>query len=113
MIAQIGPVLISLPFTASQGVNVPDMGWMMLNGMLFLPLAFFCLAAAPRFIGAAESAMFYLLETVLAPVWVWFVFAEKPTENALIGGGILLAALVMHTVWEMRREREDQAVKPS
>jgi drug/metabolite transporter (DMT)-like permease len=105
MMAQIGPVLISFPIILGKGVNVPDIGWMMLNGMIFLPLAFFCLAAAPRFIGAAESAMFYLLETVLAPVWVWFVFAEKPTENALLGGAILLAALVVHTVWEMRRER--------
>jgi drug/metabolite transporter (DMT)-like permease len=114
MMAQIGPVLISLPFIFGQGVNVPEFGWMMLNGMIFLPLAFFCLAAAPRFIGAAESAMFYLLETVLAPVWVWFVFAEKPTENALLGGGVLLAALIVHTVWEMRRERlVEETVKPN
>jgi drug/metabolite transporter (DMT)-like permease len=110
MIAQLGPVLISLPFIASQGVNIPEFSWMALNGMLFLPLAFFCLAAAPRFIGAAESAMFYLLETVLAPVWVWMVFAEKPTENALLGGAILLAALVVHTIWEMRRERDSSIV---
>lgn len=106
MISQLGPVLLSIPVILAQGVSVPHFSWMMLNGALLLPLAFFCLAAAPRYIGGAESAMFYLLETVLAPVWVWLVFAEKPTVNASIGGAILLSALVVHTVWELRRERE-------
>ena len=82
------------------------MGWMVLNGGLVLPLAFFCLAAAPRYIGGAETAMFYLLETILAPVWVWMIFAETPTHAALLGGAIILAALAAHTVWEMRRARE-------
>lgn len=111
MIGQLGPVFIALPFIATNGINVPEMGWMFMNGLVLLPLAFFCLAAAPRYIGTAESAMFYLLETVLAPVWVWFVFAEKPTENALLGGAILLAALVLHTVWEIRRERVPEQAK--
>ncbi|MGB8816718.1 MAG: EamA family transporter [Rhizobiaceae bacterium] len=106
MISQLGPVLLSIPVIISQGVSVPHFSWMVLNGALLLPLAFFCLAAAPRYIGGAESAMFYLLETVLAPVWVWLVFAEKPTVNAITGGMILLGALAAHTIWELRRERE-------
>ena len=57
-------------------------------------------------IRGAETAMFYLLETILAPVWVWMIFTEQPTDAALLGGAIILAALVAHTVWEMRRERD-------
>jgi drug/metabolite transporter (DMT)-like permease len=105
MISQLVPVVIALPHILAQGVNIPVPLYMGLNGGLFLPLAFFCLAAAPRFIGAAESAMFYLLETVFAPIWVYFIFAEVPTANALTGGAILLAALVAHTVWELNRAR--------
>ena len=104
MISQLVPVLIALPVIWNQGVHVPEPQFMLLNGGLLLPLAFFCLAAAPRYIGAAESAMFYLLETVLAPVWVYFIFGEVPTTNALTGGAILLAALVAHTGWELSRK---------
>ena len=33
------------------------------------------------------------LETVLAPIWVWLIFAEAPTNMALAGGAILILAL--------------------
>jgi drug/metabolite transporter (DMT)-like permease len=46
--------------------------------------------------------MFYLLETVLAPIWVWIVFAETPTSQTLIGGTILILALLAHSLWQMR-----------
>jgi len=46
--------------------------------------------------------MFYLLETVLAPIWVWIVFAETPTTQTLIGGSILILALLAHSLWQMR-----------
>ena len=59
-----------------------------------MPLSFFCLAAGPRYISGPEVAMFYLLETVLAPVWMWMIFYETPTRNSLIGGVILIVALV-------------------
>ena len=48
--------------------------------------------------------MFFLLETVLAPVWVRMVFGEIPTNAALAGGVILIAALVGHTWWQYRRQ---------
>lgn len=106
LLAQLFPVLVSAWAIWNQGgVHIPQLGWMLLNGGVMLPLAFFCLAAAPRYIGGAEVAMFYLLETILAPVWVWMIFAERPTDAALTGGAIILAALAAHTVWEMRRER--------
>ncbi len=53
-----------------------------------------CLAAAPRFIPAPQVAIFYLLETVLAPIWVWIAFGEKIETATLIGGAIVLAAIV-------------------
>ena len=105
MISQLIPALLALPFIWSEGIDIPEPFFMVLNGCLLLPIAFFCLAAAPRFIGAAESAMFYLLETVFAPVWVYFIFNEVPTRGTLIGGSILLAALLAHTLWELGKAR--------
>ena len=46
--------------------------------------------------------MFYLLETILAPIWVWMVFAETPTTQTLIGGSILVFALIGHSLWQLR-----------
>ena len=43
--------------------------------------------------------MFFLLDVVLTPVWVWLIFDEIPTTQALIGGSIVFATLFIHGVW--------------
>ncbi|TCD14380.1 DMT family transporter [Oricola cellulosilytica] len=85
--------------------------WLILNGAVLIPLSFWCLATGPKYITGSEVAMFFLLETVLAPVWVWMIFGEVPTTPALIGGVILIAALVGHTLWQLRRERRRTLVR--
>ncbi len=77
-----------------------------------LPISFFCLAAGPRYISSGEVAMFYLLETVLAPVWVWAIFEEVPSTHSLIGGTILIVALVAHSIWQLRETRRRPAAEP-
>ncbi len=107
LLSQSVPMVFALgPVIAAGGLFIPSPWWAVLNGAVMIPLAFFCLGAAPRFIGGAEVAMFYLLETVFAPVWVWIIFNEVPSDKALLGGAILLAALVTHTIWEMKRSRQ-------
>jgi drug/metabolite transporter (DMT)-like permease len=75
-----------------------------------IPLAFFCLATGPRYLSAPEVGMFYLLETILAPIWVWLVFAETPTTQTLMGGAILIFALIGHSLWQMRSRALRSAV---
>jgi drug/metabolite transporter (DMT)-like permease len=53
--------------------------------------------------------MFYLLETVLAPIWVWMIFAETPSRNSLIGGAILIVTLVAHSLWLLNEGRKRRA----
>jgi len=53
--------------------------------------------------------MFYLLETVLAPVWVWIIFDEVPSNNALVGGTILIVTLVVHSIWQIAEGRRRAA----
>ena len=53
--------------------------------------------------------MFYLLETVLAPVWVWMIFAEVPSRNSMIGGVIIIVALIAHSLWQLHDGRKRRA----
>ena len=103
------PAIIALGFFAEGGYRIDHPWWIIFNGAIIMPVAFYCLGTAPRYISGAEVAMFYLLETVLAPVWVWMIFAETPSRNSLIGGAILIAALVAHSIWQLmdgrRRKR--------
>lgn len=77
-------------------------------GLLILPLSFAMLTLAPLYIPAAEVSLVILLETVLGPFWVWLVLAEEPGPRTLIGGGIVLAALALHSALGLRDSKRRQ-----
>lgn len=106
LIGVIMPFMVALAVVGtSTGYRVDAPWWIIFNGAVVMPISFFCLATGPRYISGAEVAMFYLLETVLAPVWVWMIFSEVPSTNSLIGGSILIAALVAHSAWQLLEGR--------
>jgi drug/metabolite transporter (DMT)-like permease len=110
LISAIVPALIAGLLVCNQGgLQMGAPVWTMLNGLVLVPTAFYCLALAPAYISGATVGMFYLLETILAPIWVWMIFKEVPTKQTLIGGGILLAALTAHSIWELNEERRTRA----
>ena len=100
--ALLGAV-VSLPFAAPTAVSAPDLFYLMVFGVSQTGLAFFLLTIGSRLIPATENALISTLETALAPVWVWLAFGEVPTVAALVGGTIVLAAVVGHIVAEGRR----------
>jgi drug/metabolite transporter (DMT)-like permease len=54
---------------------------------------------------AAHAALLMVFDLPLSPLWVWLAFGEQPTQLALIGGLVVLAAIVGHIVIEGRRHR--------
>lgn len=105
LIGVVPPFLVAALMVSQTGFNVSAPWWIVFNGAVIMPISFFCLAAAPKHLSGPEVAMFYLLETVLAPVWVWMIFSEVPTRNSLIGGAILIVALVAHSLWQLHQGR--------
>jgi drug/metabolite transporter (DMT)-like permease len=108
------PAMIASFFVWQQGgIQAATPHWIVLNGIVLMPIAFYFLALAPSFIPATHVGMFYLMETILAPVWVWLIFSETPTPQTLIGGAILLIALVAHSLWELSEERRARLSAPA
>ena len=91
--------MVAAPFASPFTLSAQGFGWLSLNGFLVAPASFALLALGPRYILAAEVAMFYLLETCLTPVLMWLIFAELPTPASLIGGGIIFASLLLHSLY--------------
>ena len=60
------------------------------------------LVLASRALLAPEIALLGLLEVVLGPLWVWFAVGEDPGRATLVGGSIVLAALVLNEVAAVR-----------
>jgi drug/metabolite transporter (DMT)-like permease len=90
-----------IAFTWAQPASLSPDGWwwIALNGLIVIPLASGLIALGPRYLPAPEVAMFFLLEVVLTPIWVWLIFDELPTVQAAIGGAIVFVTLFSHGLW--------------
>ena len=56
-----------------------------------------------RLIPVAEASLLAVLESVLGPVWVWLAIGERPAAFSLVGGAMILSALITHTVADLMR----------
>ncbi|MDH6232718.1 drug/metabolite transporter (DMT)-like permease [Mesorhizobium soli] len=114
LVGVVFPFALAAFMVSKTGLNVSAPWWIIFNGAVVMPISFFCLANGPKYLSSPEVAMFYLLETVLAPIWVWMIFAEVPSRNSLIGGAILIVTLIAHSLWQLhdgRRRRATLAVQ--
>ena len=93
--------LAAIPFANPAVMSAEGLGFMALNGFIVAPISFALLSLGPRYIGAAEVAMFFLLETCLTPIWMWFIFGDIPPTASLIGGVIIISALSVHSTLQL------------
>ena len=81
------------------------------NDFLFIPaMCVFCVAIpfvlitlAPRYITAAEVNLFFLLETVLGPFWVWLVIKEQPSMETIFGGVVIILTIATHSFLALKK----------
>jgi drug/metabolite transporter (DMT)-like permease len=86
-------------------VSAPDLGFLALFGSGQLALGLILYTSGARQVPAAEAALLSVLEAILAPLWVWLVVNENPGPYAIIGGGVVLLALIANTVVDARHAR--------
>ncbi|OQM77534.1 DMT family transporter [Manganibacter manganicus] len=109
LVGVVFPFAVAAFMVAQNGFYISVPGWIIFNGAVVMPISFFCLANGPKYISGPEVAMFYLLETVLAPVWVWMIFSEQPSRSSLVGGTILIVTLIAHSMWQLHQGRKRRA----
>ena len=81
------------------------------NDIIFVPLMcimcvaipFVLVTIAPRFITGAEVNLFFLLETILGPIWVWIVIKEQPSIETILGGSIIIMTIAVHSFLAIKK----------
>ncbi len=93
---------VSLSQVWSAGaLGMPALFWLALNGLVTMPLATALLARGPRVLPSADVGMFFMLETILTPVWIWMLFGEMPSARVLLGGTVVVIAVFAHSWWRL------------
>ena len=91
-------------------VSAVDAAWLFVFGALNLALGMMFFVTGVRLLPAALAALIGTAEPVLGPIWVWLVHGEVPVGRTLIGGAIVIAALLVHLAWQMRQTRQPRIV---
>ncbi len=99
--------LLAAAFAASFadpfGISGEDVAVLLPSGILVLPISFALIGHGPRRISAPETGLLMILETVIGPLWVWWLLEEQPNAEALIGGAVVIAVLVANSVVGLRQ----------
>lgn len=78
----------------------------------FIGAASCLLALGPRYISSAEVSLLVLLESVLAPILVWAVIGEDPGSWALVGGAVVIGALILSNLVVLLRRQSSGRISP-
>jgi drug/metabolite transporter (DMT)-like permease len=108
-IAAVVAMLLTVPFARPGAIIAPDLPLLLLYGIGQLGVGMILFLNGARLIPAAEASLIALLEVILAPLWVWLFLHEVPSEAALVGGSLVLAALIVHALLDARDARSVNA----
>ena len=109
MIAGLISLVVALPFALPFEARVGDLAVLAPMGMLQLGLGCLLMTRATRYLAAGEVGFLALIETILAPLWVWLGVGERPSALALVGAVIVFGALVVNEWVGMRRAKRERA----
>ena len=70
--------------------------------VMCVAIPFVLVTIAPRFIPAAEVNLFFLLETIIGPIWVWLIIKEQPSFETILGGAVIVATIAFHSFLKLR-----------
>ena len=104
-VAVVGKLLVAtfaLLFVENFALINQDMIIVPLMCILCVAVPFVLGTIAPRFIPAAEVNLFFLLETIIGPIWVWLIIKEQPSVETLFGGVVIIITIAIHSFLKLR-----------
>tara|TARA_B110000196_G_scaffold266135_1_gene239318 strand:- start:164 stop:1033 length:870 start_codon:yes stop_codon:yes gene_type:complete len=103
MIGKLMVALIALLFVDQIELEGNDLIIVPLMCIMCVAIPFVLITLAPRYITAAEVNLFFLLETIFGPLWVWLVIREQPSIETIIGGAIIIATIAIHSTLALKK----------
>ena len=70
--------------------------------VMCVAIPFVLVTIAPRFIPAEEVNLFFLLETIIGPFWVWVVIKEQPSVETILGGTVIILTIAIHSFLKLK-----------
>ena len=108
LISLLGVLPWALPFQAS----AHDLSLLALLGVFQLALPCLLVVGVTRVLPGPEVSLLGLLEVILGVTWAWLFAGEQPGAATLVGGGLVIGALVVNELLALRDSADEPAVSP-
>jgi drug/metabolite transporter (DMT)-like permease len=109
LIGAVLSALAMLPLAYPLQASAHDLGLLALLGVVQLAIPCLLVVRLTRELPAAEIALLGLLEVIFGVTWAWLGAGEEPSSATLIGGALVVAALVINELLALTHERDAQA----
>ena len=103
MFGKLLVALIAFYFADNLSLESNDLIIIPLMCIMCVAIPFVLVTIAPRYITAAETNLFFLLETILGPLWVWLVIKEQPSFETIIGGIVIILTIAVHSFLALKK----------
>ena len=105
MLGKLFTMILTIFFVSSLALDSSDILLILIMGVffVFVPMCFVTLA--PRYIAAHEVQLFFVLETALGPIWVWYFINERPSDKTIIGGLAIILIIFIYTTLGLREKK--------
>jgi drug/metabolite transporter (DMT)-like permease len=99
--------LVSIPFAHGiAGVTGAELFILAMFGFFQVGLGLSLFVLGSRLLPSGQASLIATLETPLMPLWIWLAFQEVPTSRALIGGALVMGAVIADIIGETRAQRQ-------
>ena len=103
VVGKLFVAIFALFFIESFALVEKDLIIIPLMCILCVAIPFVLVTIAPRFIPAEEVNLFFLLETIIGPIWVWLIIKEQPSIETLQGGVIIILTIAIHSFLKLKK----------
>ena len=103
MMGKLFVALVALIFADKFSLEGKDLIIIPTMGIFCVAIPFVLITLAPRYITAPEVNLFFLLETILGPLWVWLVIHEQPSIETIIGGLVIISTITVHSFLALKK----------
>lgn len=98
-------IIISFFLSDSLYIDLNTLRIVAFMGLFVTPVARVLISSGTRFISASEIGLLMIIETIMAPIWVWIFLKEIPSSNTFIGGGIILLTLIINSLYTLKKNK--------
>jgi drug/metabolite transporter (DMT)-like permease len=103
VIGKLCVAVFALFFVDSFSLVGTDLIIVPLMCVMCVAIPFVLVTIAPRFIPAEEVNLFFLLETIIGPFWVWMVIKEQPSIETIQGGAVIILTIAIHSYLKLKK----------